>query len=246
MPTYQYACTECGHAFDQFQSFSDDSLTECPECSGKLRKLFNAVGVVFKGSGFYRNDSRATVDVSESTRRPRARPRPRPSPTTKSETKTEKKRRAQDRVEGSPPPPLPRAPVESRLTPAAARLASRDALPRISLPASRPVPYAAPCCAAGGCSPLLLTAVAVAAGLHAVAAPPPATVPVLVAARDLPAGAELRGRRPGRRRVRAGLGARRPGGRPRRSDAGGAAARGEPVTDVRLVGPRARPTACPA
>ena len=59
MPTYQYACTECGHAFDQFQSFSDDALTECPECQGRLRKVFNAVGVVFKGSGFYRNDSRA-------------------------------------------------------------------------------------------------------------------------------------------------------------------------------------------
>jgi putative FmdB family regulatory protein len=59
LPTYQYACTECGHAFEQFQSFSDDALTECPECSGRLRKLFNAVGVVFKGSGFYRTDSRS-------------------------------------------------------------------------------------------------------------------------------------------------------------------------------------------
>ncbi|MGZ6744194.1 MAG: FmdB family zinc ribbon protein [Nocardioides sp.] len=58
MPTYQYACTECGHAFEQFQSFSDDALTECPECQGRLRKVFNAVGVVFKGSGFYRTDSR--------------------------------------------------------------------------------------------------------------------------------------------------------------------------------------------
>ena len=58
MPTYQYACTECGHAFDQFQSFSDDALTECPECQGRLRKVFSAVGVVFKGSGFYRTDSR--------------------------------------------------------------------------------------------------------------------------------------------------------------------------------------------
>ena len=47
MPTYQYACTECGHAFDQFQSFSDDALTQCPECQGRLRKIFNAVGVVF-------------------------------------------------------------------------------------------------------------------------------------------------------------------------------------------------------
>ena len=59
MPTYQYACTACDHAFEQFQSFTEDSLTECPECSGRLRKVFNAVGVVFKGSGFYRTDSRA-------------------------------------------------------------------------------------------------------------------------------------------------------------------------------------------
>ena len=59
MPTYQYACTECGHAFEQFQSFHDPSLTVCPECEGRLRKVFNAVGVVFKGSGFYRTDSRA-------------------------------------------------------------------------------------------------------------------------------------------------------------------------------------------
>ena len=65
MPTYQYACTECGHAFEQFQSFSDDALTVCPECDGKLRKVFNAVGVVFKGSGFYRTDSRAGTSASE-------------------------------------------------------------------------------------------------------------------------------------------------------------------------------------
>ena len=65
MPTYQYACTECGHAFEQFQSFSDDALTECPQCAGRLRKLFNAVGVVFKGSGFYRNDSRSTPTTTD-------------------------------------------------------------------------------------------------------------------------------------------------------------------------------------
>ena len=64
MPTYQYACTECGHAFDQFQSFSDEALTECPECMGRLRKVFNAVGVVFKGSGFYRTDSRAASSAT--------------------------------------------------------------------------------------------------------------------------------------------------------------------------------------
>ncbi|CAM3861926.1 FmdB family transcriptional regulator [Nocardioides marinus] len=64
MPTYQYACTECDHAFEQFQSFSDASLTECPQCQGRLRKVYNAVGVVFKGSGFYRTDSRSGASSS--------------------------------------------------------------------------------------------------------------------------------------------------------------------------------------
>ncbi|QDZ14703.1 FmdB family zinc ribbon protein [Humibacter ginsenosidimutans] len=58
MPTYSYKCAECGHAFDIHQSFSDDALTVCPECGGPLRKVFGAVGVTFKGSGFYRTDSR--------------------------------------------------------------------------------------------------------------------------------------------------------------------------------------------
>ncbi|MGW4101351.1 MULTISPECIES: FmdB family zinc ribbon protein [unclassified Mycobacterium] len=58
MPTYSYACTECGNRFDAVQAFSDDALTTCPKCSGKLRKLFGSVGVVFKGSGFYRTDNR--------------------------------------------------------------------------------------------------------------------------------------------------------------------------------------------
>ena len=58
MPTYAYACTACDHRFEVVQSFSDDSLTECPECGGRLRKVFNAVGIVFKGGGFYRTDSR--------------------------------------------------------------------------------------------------------------------------------------------------------------------------------------------
>ena len=65
MPTYQYSCTECDHAFEEFQSFSDDALTECPQCTGRLRKLFNAVGVVFKGSGFYRTDSRASSSATD-------------------------------------------------------------------------------------------------------------------------------------------------------------------------------------
>jgi putative FmdB family regulatory protein len=58
VPTYSYACTECGDRFDAVQAFSDDALTTCEKCSGRLRKLFGNVGVVFKGSGFYRNDSR--------------------------------------------------------------------------------------------------------------------------------------------------------------------------------------------
>jgi len=58
VPTYSYACTECDNRFDAVQAFTDDALTTCPECSGRLRKLFNSVGVVFKGSGFYRTDSR--------------------------------------------------------------------------------------------------------------------------------------------------------------------------------------------
>ena len=67
MPTYQYSCTECGHFFEAVQSFSDDSLTTCPECAGRLRKVFNAVGVVFKGSGFYRTDSRGSSSASETS-----------------------------------------------------------------------------------------------------------------------------------------------------------------------------------
>jgi putative FmdB family regulatory protein len=75
VPTYQYSCTECGHFLEQFQAFTDDALTECPVCGGKLRKVFNAVGVVFKGSGFYRTDSRSGASASEGA--------------TKTETKTE-------------------------------------------------------------------------------------------------------------------------------------------------------------
>ena len=60
MPTYQYACTECGENLEAVQKFSDDPLTVCPACGGKLRKVFSAVGILFKGSGFYRNDSRVS------------------------------------------------------------------------------------------------------------------------------------------------------------------------------------------
>ncbi|UOR00831.1 FmdB family transcriptional regulator [Leucobacter allii] len=67
MPTYAYRCSECGHAFDIYQSFSDDALTECPECGGALRKVFGSLGVTFNGSGFYRTDSRAGSSGSGSS-----------------------------------------------------------------------------------------------------------------------------------------------------------------------------------
>jgi putative FmdB family regulatory protein len=66
MPTYAYACTECDHRFDLVQSFHDDALTECPQCQGRLRKVFSSVGVVFKGSGFYKTDSRSSGSSSSS------------------------------------------------------------------------------------------------------------------------------------------------------------------------------------
>jgi putative FmdB family regulatory protein len=59
MPTYEYACTACGHRLDAVQKFSDDPLTVCPECGGALRKVYGAVGIVLKGSGFYKTDSRS-------------------------------------------------------------------------------------------------------------------------------------------------------------------------------------------
>jgi putative FmdB family regulatory protein len=78
VPTYQYACTACGEELEAVQSFSDPSLTECPACGGQLRKVFSAVGVVFKGSGFYKTDSRSSSSAGDASK-----------PEKKSETKTE-------------------------------------------------------------------------------------------------------------------------------------------------------------
>ncbi|MFJ9620703.1 FmdB family zinc ribbon protein [Streptomyces sp. NPDC101181] len=64
MPTYQYQCTECGEGLEAVQKFTDDALTVCPNCNGRLKKVFSAVGIVFKGSGFYRNDSRGSSSSS--------------------------------------------------------------------------------------------------------------------------------------------------------------------------------------
>jgi len=61
VPTYAYACKDCKHSFDAVQKFTEDALTTCPECGGPLRKVYGSIGVSFKGSGFYRNDSRVTA-----------------------------------------------------------------------------------------------------------------------------------------------------------------------------------------
>ncbi|WP_410600373.1 FmdB family zinc ribbon protein [Amycolatopsis sp. lyj-90] len=92
MPTYQYACKECDHAFEAVQSFSDASLTVCPQCSGPLRKVFSSVGVVFKGSGFYRNDSRDSKANTTSTSA---------KTESKSESKTESKTESKSETKSS-------------------------------------------------------------------------------------------------------------------------------------------------
>lgn len=74
MPTYAYTCTACGHSFDIHQSFTDDALTVCPECSGRLRKIFSTVGVTFKGSGFYRTDSRSGSSSTTPASKPASKP----------------------------------------------------------------------------------------------------------------------------------------------------------------------------
>jgi len=72
VPTYQYQCTECGEGLEAVQKFTDDALTECPNCGGRLKKVFSAVGIVFKGSGFYRNDSRGSSSSSSPSSAPKS------------------------------------------------------------------------------------------------------------------------------------------------------------------------------
>ena len=64
MPTYEYRCKDCGNELEAYQAFSDDPLTECPSCGGTLKKKFGSVGIAFKGSGFYKNDSRGGSSTS--------------------------------------------------------------------------------------------------------------------------------------------------------------------------------------
>ncbi|MCB2412428.1 FmdB family transcriptional regulator [Demequina sp. TTPB684] len=81
MPTYSYACSACGHRFDEVQSIHDDALTTCPACDGQIRRVISAVGVTFKGSGFYRTDSRASAKhSSSSSAKPKSESKPAPAP----------------------------------------------------------------------------------------------------------------------------------------------------------------------
>ncbi|MBA2324372.1 MAG: FmdB family transcriptional regulator [Pseudonocardiales bacterium] len=102
MPTYQYACTACGDNLEAVQSFTDAALTECPACGGALRKVFSAVGVVFKGSGFYKTDSRSSAKKDEAA----------PAAASKSETKSDS-----------------RSDTKSDSTPAAAKSDTKAATP---------------------------------------------------------------------------------------------------------------------
>ena len=115
MPTYQYACTECEHAFDQVQSFTDDTLTSCPECTGRLRKVFNAVGVVFKGSGFYRNDSRGKDTSSDTRTETKSDTKTETKTESKSETKSEKKAETKSSDSATKTPAASAASTSSRL-----------------------------------------------------------------------------------------------------------------------------------
>lgn len=88
MPTYQYRCTACGSDLEAVQKFTDDPLTDCPECGGDLRKVFNAVGVVFKGSGFYATDSRSKGKANAAKPTPVESSKPKPAETPKKSTES--------------------------------------------------------------------------------------------------------------------------------------------------------------
>jgi putative FmdB family regulatory protein len=89
VPTYQYACTECGEPLEVVQKFTDDALTDCPACGGRLRKIFSPAAIVFRGSGFYRTDSRSGASSTSSTKETAKNDGGKTE--TKSETKTETK-----------------------------------------------------------------------------------------------------------------------------------------------------------
>jgi putative FmdB family regulatory protein len=119
VPTYQYACTACGHRFEAVQSFSDASLTDCPECAGRLRKVFSSVGIVFKGSGFYRTDSRSGGSDGADGMGEKAKPAD-PAPGKDGGSSTGKEAAAKKSDGGSSTPSTTTASSSSSSTPAAA------------------------------------------------------------------------------------------------------------------------------
>ena len=96
MPTYQYVCTECGEPLEVVQKFSDDPLTVCPACQGRLRKVFSPVGVVFKGSGFYKTDSRSSSSSASKSESKSSDTKTETKSDSKTETKTETKTSTSD------------------------------------------------------------------------------------------------------------------------------------------------------
>ena len=102
MPTYQYQCTECGEGLEAVQKFTDDALTECPNCGGRLKKVFSAVGIVFKGSGFYRNDSRGSSSSSSpATSKPSTSSDAKPSTPSTSSSSSDSKSKSSSSGSGS-------------------------------------------------------------------------------------------------------------------------------------------------
>jgi len=104
MPTYEYRCTKCGHDFETFQKFSDEPLTICPRCGAELRKVFNSVGVVFKGSGFYSTDQRSPDGKSTSSSLPPAKTESSDA-VTPATAKTDKESSAPSKTSASPSSP---------------------------------------------------------------------------------------------------------------------------------------------
>jgi putative FmdB family regulatory protein len=91
MPTYHYRCSDCGHSFDFFQRFADDPLTECPECAGTIRRVPQPVGIVFKGSGWYVNDSREAKKATSASAGDSSEKKPDESKTAATKDSSEKK-----------------------------------------------------------------------------------------------------------------------------------------------------------
>ena len=107
MPTYLYECADCRNRFEQFQKFSEDSLTTCPTCEGVLRRVIQNVGVVFKGSGWYITDSRGAAK-EKSTSEPATADKPdKPDKDTKAADKTDKSEKPARAESSSSPAPAP-------------------------------------------------------------------------------------------------------------------------------------------